>query len=243
MTQRLLGGLDMLEQTQEFGNDRILHDAQIGRAAMPEWFEHEYWRRLGQWEAPPGGRGGGARVGAEGKWFLRHYLRGGKAALLSRDRYFYTGEAHVRSFREFRLLARLNELGLPAPKPVAARYRPGALSYSADLITEWIAGTRTLANWLRGSHDPSDMMAQVGTTLALFHSAGVCHADLNAHNILVGDDDHLWLVDFDRAHIRKPGHWHVRPLQRLRRSLQKLGLDQPGAFDALYEYHTRHFAG
>ena len=208
---------------------------------MPDWFEHGYWRQRSEWTAVPGGRGAGGRVGASGQWFLRHYYRGGKAALLSRDRYFYTGAQRVRSFAEFRMLARLKEAGLPAPAPVGARYRMSGLSYSADLITEWIADTQTLASVMRDCDDKESLMARVGATLARFHSAGVCHADLNAHNILIGADDAVWVIDFDRSRLRKPGRWYRGRLERLRRSLGKLGLDCPEAFEALRVQHDRYY--
>lgn len=229
----------MLEETRDFGNDRILHDAQIGRPVTPDWFEHQRWRQAGEWEAVPGGRGSGnaARVGANGEWFLRHYLRGGKAALLSRDRYLYTGERRARSFAEFRMLAELRAAGLPVPRPVAARFRIFGMRYSADLITEWIADTLTLADLLRASSDPTDLMGSVGATLARFHKAGVCHADLNAHNILIGNDGAVWLVDFDRARRRRTGGWHASRLDRLERSLRKLGLTQRAALQALRSRH------
>ena len=241
ITQTLRGGLLMLEEIRKTGKDCIVHDAEIGRPVTLDWFEHGYWRRRSQWTAVSGGRGAGARVGENGQWFLRHYFRGGKAALLSKEHYFYLGAERVRSVAEFRILKKLRDSGLPAPRPVAARYRVSGMSYSADLITEWIEDTRTLADFLRHCDDPADTMVQVGATIARFHSAGVCHADLNAHNILIRKDGSVWLVDFDRARLRSPGGWHRGRLLRLRRSLRKLGLDRRGAFEALRQQHDRDY--
>ena len=59
--------------------------------------------------------------------------------------------------------------------------------------------------------------------MARFHRAGVWHADLNAHNILVAESQ-LYLIDFDRGERRPPDEtWRIANLQRLRRSLVKLG--------------------
>ena len=186
-----------------------------------------------------GGRGAGGRIGEEGKWFLRHYLRGGRAAHFSRDRYLFLGTRRVRSFAEFRLLAGMHEAGLPVPRPIAAHFRRNGPSYSANLITEWIDGARTLAGALREGDDAREVMGRVGAVAARFHRAGICHADLNANNILIGPDGGVRLVDFDRARHRRPGGWHKSRLQRLKRSLKKLGLYDHGAFQALCERHDR----
>ena len=243
ITHTLRGGVDMLEEIRKSGEDCILHDARFARTVTPEWFEHGYWHQREQWMAVSGGRGAGGRVGDDGKWFLRHYLRGGKAALVSPDRYVYLGPGRVRSFAEFRLLASMHKDGLPVPRPVAAHYRVNGLTYSANLITEWIGGARTLAGALRAKDDPGTVMGRVGTVAARFHLAGICHADLNANNILIGRRGEVWLVDFDRARRRRPGGWRNSRLQRLKRSLEKLGLYDQEAFEALREQHDRCLAG
>ena len=239
ITHRLRGGLDMLEEIRTAGKDRILHDAHVARSVTPEWFEHGFWHQRQQWTAVSGGRGAGGRIGEDGKWFLRHYLRGGKAALFSRDRYLFLGTPRVRSFAEFRLLAGMRESGLPVPRPIAAHFRRRGSTYSANLITEWIEGARPLARALREGNDAQEVMGRVGAVAARFHRAGICHADLNANNILIGPHGRVWLVDFDRARRRPPGGWPKARLQRLKRSLEKLGLYDQRAFQALCERHDR----
>ncbi len=243
ITHRLRGGLDMLEEIRTEGKDCILHDAQIAPTVPPGWFEHGYWLQRQQWTAVAGGRGAGGRIGEAGKWFLRHYLRGGKAALFSIDRYLFLGHRRIRSFAEFRLLAGMRRAGLPVPRPIAAHYRRSGPTYSADLITEWIDGARTLASALREERDPREIMGKVGTVVARFHRAGICHADLNANNILSGRHGGVWLVDFDRARLRRPGGWANSRLQRLKRSLRKLGLYDKAAFEVLRERHDLSLAG
>jgi predicted Ser/Thr protein kinase len=58
--------------------------------------------------------------------------------------------------------------------------------------------------------------------LRRFHDAGLDHADLNAHNILLDSRGDFWLIDFDKARLRAAGGWREGNLQRLERSLRKL---------------------
>jgi 3-deoxy-D-manno-octulosonic acid kinase len=63
--------------------------------------------------------------------------------------------------------------------------------------------------------------AAVGRCLRHFHDAGVQHADLNARNIMLGPRLEVWVLDFDRGRLRRPGAWSRRVLDRLARSLAK----------------------
>jgi 3-deoxy-D-manno-octulosonic acid kinase len=54
------------------------------------------------------------------------------------------------------------------------------------------------------------------------HGAGADHPDLNAHNVLIGPDGAIHLIDFDRGRLREPGAWRLRNLDRLRRSIAKI---------------------
>jgi len=166
---------------------------------------------------------------------LRHFRRGGLIARWVDDHYVWTGKSATRSFSEFKLLALMSDWTLPAARPVAARYVREGLTYRADLLTVWIEGTRSLAACL--TSDVSRLQWwQIGHTLRAFHDAGIDHADLNAHNILLDTDGHVHLVDFDRGRRRSLGRWRARNLQRLKRSLEKLGRAQdPALFHAGWE--------
>jgi 3-deoxy-D-manno-octulosonic acid kinase len=168
-----------------------------------------------------------------GECVLRHYHRGGMVARLMGDRYLWTGADKTRCFAEFRLLQTIAGWGLPAPQVVAARYQRAGLYYRADLITCRIPHTHTLAECITASRFDDELAQEVGAVVARFHRKGVWHADLNAHNILVAEAA-LYLIDFDRGQIRSPGDgWRMANLQRLRRSLFKLGAAEEGeeAFD------------
>ncbi len=171
--------------------------------------------------------------GHGGSWVLRHYRRGGLIARLIADWYVWCGAAATRSFRELTLLDDIEALGLPAVRPVAARYRRAGLGYRADLLTAAIKGSRTLATLLAA--DPGAApWRQVGATIRAFHDAGICHADLNAHNVLIDATGEVWLLDFDRGSRRPPGAWRARNLRRLRRSVGKLSRAAGGTFDAAH---------
>jgi 3-deoxy-D-manno-octulosonic acid kinase len=155
---------------------------------------------------------------------LRTYLRGGWAARLSRDRYFYSGFRSSRPFREFTILQQLAALGLPSPVPLAACCIRGSLSYRGALIMDQIMHVRPLAELLGGPGPTAEIWPAVGACVRRFHEAGVDHADLNAGNLLVDREGlQVYLVDFDRCTISVGKKINGRAnLARLKRSIFKL---------------------
>jgi 3-deoxy-D-manno-octulosonic acid kinase len=225
-----------VEMTQD---GAILFDAAACAGARPDarWFEAAHWSRQGGAEKRTGGRGGVAFVETPaGACVLRHYHRGGLAARVSADRYFWSGAGRTRAFREFRLLDHIVRAGLPAPAPVAAHYERHGIAYVADLLVRRIPGTQTLAERVaRGALDAA-LARRVGETIARFHASGAYHADLNAHNILIDEQGGVWLIDFDRGRLRRPAlGWQQSNLARLRRSLKTLGAEKRiAAFDLAF---------
>jgi 3-deoxy-D-manno-octulosonic acid kinase len=216
----------MLADPNGLGNARL--------GASESMFDPEFWRSRGELDAVSGGRGSAWFVGsAANPWVLRHYRRGGFVARVSEDRYWWSGEARVRSFAEWRLLLDLSQRGLSVPKPVAAFYRREGLTYRCDLITERIAHTQPLSAALRAGPLAESGWRAIGAAIARLHRQGVDHADLNAHNILLGlslgagPGVGVSVIDFDRGRLREPGVWSARNLARLKHSLEKISAPLP----------------
>ena len=191
--------------------------------------------------AAAGGRGAAWIVPASdgGEWVLRHYRRGGLPAKILADTYLWTGLDNTRPWREWRLLAELHALGLPVPRPVAARVVRSGIAYRGDLITRRVPAARSLAELLVPAAASIPWRA-VGACIRRFHEAGVWHADLNAHNILVDDTGGVWLIDFDRGERRGgDGAWKQENLVRLSRSLHKLGHGDAQGWQALQQGYAK----
>ncbi len=199
----------------------ILYDD--SRVVKPDdgLFTREYWANRS--ETAAGGRGQVVfiRDGSR-RWVLRHYLRGGFIARWVTDSYLWLGEDRTRSFREWRLLSLLHSEGFPVPAPVAARYVRSGCVYRGDLITEELPETRTLADRITGAALPDTLWEEIGRIIGRLHRRGVHHVDLNAHNLLLGADERVHVIDFDRARVRPHGPWTEQVLERLKRSLEKV---------------------
>ena len=221
----------MQAQVQPTPDGAIVFDADaIAQARFdPDWFEPEHWRARAAAQATTGGRGSAMFVATPiGNCVLRHYRRGGMAARILGDRYFWTGAERTRSFAEFRLLAALRDKGLPVPQPIAARHRRLGAQYRADILTRRIDGAATLGELFMQNQLDAVVTSRVGAEIARFQAHGAYHADLNAHNILLTDAA-VWLIDFDRGELRNPARtWQQANRARLKRSLLKLGAARNG---------------
>jgi 3-deoxy-D-manno-octulosonic acid kinase len=208
-------------------------------------FDPQFWRARGELIAAAAGRGSAWFIASRDhqsggrQWVLRHYRRGGVIARLSRDGYVWAGEDRVRAFAEWRLLDIMWQRGLPVPKPVAARYQRRGPWYRCDLITERIVDAEPLSSVLGREVLPEPVWRAVGAAVARLHHAGVDHADLNAHNVLLDAEGAVSVIDFDRGRLRAPGGagiWATRNLARLRRSLAKISRGLPAGRYSVQEW-------
>ena len=221
------------------GSQHVIYDAdQISNIDM-RYFSAEALARDGLVRGSAQGRGTTHFVEIAGKdCVLRHYRRGGMVAKLMGDRYWRATLPESRAWREWHLLADLYAQGLPVPVPVAARVITVGPFYQADIIMQRLSGTRSLSQALEAGRLSEAQWQAIGRCIRHFHKAGVYHADLNAHNILLADgskktDNEVWLIDFDKGDIRPVSReWQMSNLSRLRRSLDKLsGLQASFHFD------------
>jgi 3-deoxy-D-manno-octulosonic acid kinase len=221
-----------VERVELIADSVILYDDTLTDHIRAEWFEPSFWPDAPVAPGYAGGRGATLFIRCrEQNWVLRHYHRSGVAGRLASDGYIWMGEARTRSFCEWRVLAGIHRLGLPAPRPVAARYvRHGPL-YTADLITVRIPDVVPLSTRLAQGLRGDQVWWRTGECVGRFHAAFVCHADLTAHNLQISSSDQMFLLDFDRGRIMPgDGLWRRRNLERLHRSLTKISRDGAVAF-------------
>jgi 3-deoxy-D-manno-octulosonic acid kinase len=198
----------------------ILADSTLG--ARADWFEPDYWRSHGAAEPIGRGRGEAIVAGETGAWVLRHFHRGGLPGRFFNDGYVWLGVERSRPVREMRVLNALIERGAPVAKPVAVRVLRSGLRYRGDILTERVVAARTLAECALNLDEAG--WREVGAAIAAFHAARGWHADLNAHNLLITTKG-VFIIDLDRGRLVKPGSTRQRRnLDRLERSLAKLGL-------------------
>jgi len=187
----------------------------------PEWFETA--RHTQPTAAAPGsGRGQALLTELHGtRVVLRHYHRGGLLAHLLGD-WFWGRQVHAgRAMREFVLLRHLRSLGLPVPRPLAARHQQQAWGYRCDIAVGWIADSHNLVECLSTRSVSHSEWQALGHAIGRLHNAQVFHADLNAHNLLLDAQGQAWVVDFDKCRLRSGDTWKAANLARLRRSLHK----------------------
>lgn len=210
-------------ESKVFDNLHILYDAASVSNPTSELFSPSYHAAQGMICGRATGRGTTYFLTAgTGEWVLRHYRRGGLPAKIFRDLYLGTHPEHSRAWKEWRLLTNLYQRNFPVPRPVAAGTDISGFFYRCDLITERISDVASLAELFNRGRMSEPLWHKVGACIRMFHDAGVYHADLNAQNILLDENQAVFLIDFDRCEIRDSDWWKNSNLKRLHRSLSKL---------------------
>jgi len=221
--------------TREFKSSKcfILQSRECAHEFSDEEFTGGYWQHQPGHQATVGGRGGSYLIDIDGrKSILRCYKRGGQVGKLLSDQYLWLGWRMTRPWREWDILVRARNAGLPAPEPIAACACRTFLWYRAALITGFLEDTEMLTQRLRREKLPADGWYRLGLLIKRMHAAGIRHADLTSDNILMDSQDHFYLVDFDKARIMNQiDDWQWQPLYRFQRSMNKRHRHQALNFD------------
>ena len=173
---------------------------------------------IGQFGRPPeseatglNGRCSVARRGGLLRYMIkRHYLKVGR----------------TRGQIEYEWLQTVRRLGISAPEPVAYAYR-GQLIYSAWLVTREIPRALSLAQWSLTADRPLNRaLKSTADQLALLIQHGIQHVDLHPGNVLIGDNHHAFLLDFDKCRMFPGSPDILRRKYRARwnRAVRKHGL-------------------
>ncbi|NOH80837.1 3-deoxy-D-manno-octulosonic acid kinase [Vibrio sp. RE86] len=209
-------------KTLQFDNQTIWYDETLLKEDPKQVFNPDFWQQNDKVIGSAQGRGT--------TWFvqtdtieaaLRHYRRGGLFGKLVEDSYRFSDWEQTRSHQEFQLLNTLIKVGVNVPKPIAARAVKSGFTYKADLLSEKIPNARDLVSILTEKPLPAEMYKQIGQEIKKMHDAQVNHTDLNIHNILIDDQDKVWIIDFDKCFQQSGGDWKKSNLDRLKRSFEK----------------------
>jgi len=159
-----------------------------------------------------------------GSVVIKHYRRGGIIRHLIKQRYLRCGK--TRCQMEYELLQKVRSLGINAPDPVAFAHR-GRLFYQCWLVTREIKDHQTLVQISLSNQEQARMvMQEVVKQVTILIKNKILHVDLHPGNVIVDNQNRVYLLDFDKAGIfpRGKNALRARYLRRWNRAIQKHGL-------------------
>ena len=93
---------------------------------------------------------------------------------------------------------------LSAISKIDTPYIAKILSYSDSQVTmEYISG-KPLSEISLPQEQLFEVICEICKGIASLHSAGVIHRDIKPSNIILSDDGHIKIIDFDAARVKKP---------------------------------------
>lgn len=176
-------------------------------------------------DAVGSGRGGTVRVTLRGGKivYVRHYLRGGAMRHVVRDLYLLRPP---RPIRELMATEQARAAGCRVPIVNAVAIEETGPFYRGWIVTSAIEGARGFFDVMARADAAArgELLLQAGSTIRALNHAGVYHADLTGHNLLVDAGGRVSVIDFDRAVLAAPDNDRLgqQGLDRFWRSLTKL---------------------
>ena len=167
-----------------------------------------------------------ARLEGIGSVVIKYYRRGGAIRYLIKQRYLKCGKTRCQI--EYELLQKVRSLGINAPEPIAFAYR-GRLFYQCWLVTREIKDHQTLVQISRSNKEQTRRAIKaLVKQVSMLIKNKILHADLHPGNVIVDNQNQVYLLDFDKGSIF-PGDKNVlrtRYLRRWNRAIQKHGLPE-----------------
>ncbi|HEY5738358.1 MAG TPA: 3-deoxy-D-manno-octulosonic acid kinase [Gammaproteobacteria bacterium] len=216
------------------GNCHILQRQDRRQVLEAEQFTAGFWHGGQTFQNQVGGRGDNCLIDVDGtQAVLRQYRRGGFVGHLLSNQYLWLGWRLSRPWREWQVLERARDAGLPVPEPIAACACRSYFWYRAALMTSYLEDTEMLTKRLeREALDPG-LWRSLGQLIKRMHDERIRHADLTSDNILIDSANRFYLIDFDQARIMKRlDDWQWQPLYRFQRSMIKRNRRRPLHFGA-----------
>ena len=167
-----------------------------------------------------------ARLEGIGSVVIKYYRRGGAVRYLIKQRYLKCGKTRCQI--EYELLQKVRSLGINAPEPIAFAYR-GRLFYQCWLVTREIKDHQTLVQISRSNEEQTRMAIKaLVKQVSMLIKNKILHADLHPGNVIVDNQNQVYLLDFDKGSVF-PGDKNAlrtRYLRRWNRAIQKHGLPE-----------------
>lgn len=163
----------------------------------------------------------GCEMNGLGRVVAKSYRRGGLLKDVMSSLFMRIGQTRCRL--EYKILQTVRNFGVNAPEPLAY-VEDGEFWYRAWLITKEIPSTHNLIEI--SSKDEAraiSLCREVGRQIGLLVKNGVYHIDLHPGNVVIGTNESVYLVDFDKAY-EYPGNKNTLRdlfLRRWRRAVIK----------------------
>lgn len=168
-----------------------------------------------------------------GDVIIKKYKRGGLVRFFNNETYLNLGNIRCRT--EYQQMDHAYQLGIQVPKVVAYVYK-GGLFYKGWLITEKIQNQQTLAS-LAMTDLPRAQAASITLLdqISRLMDNHIFHQDLHPGNVLVTDEDKVFIIDFDKAIHYNGSRQDLasRYLKRWKRAVTKYNL--PGILSGILE--------
>jgi len=161
-----------------------------------------------------------------GPLVIKFYTRGGWIYNFVKHSYARWTERCCQ--REYKFLSQIRSLGIKAPEPIAYAFK-GNFIYQAWLVTREISNQETLANLNPIKNSKlKDIMLKLAAQVSILVYHSIFHTDFHPGNVLVGSDNQVYLIDFDKAYIYRGSKKSLSKKYRLRwqRAINKHGLPQ-----------------